>query len=154
MRRDAVDFAFADVSHRLMIGGAVVQMAGIDLFFDPADAVQQSGRAGLYPRTRKLCIAAIGLEASCRHMVEERHRKRLVRCHIGNFPRLGSIGDIAVGQQDHRRHKLRRNPYRFYRAIEHIAGRTRRDHGQRCIAIAAINRLIQIGLLGLGGKAG
>ena len=39
---------------------------------------------------------------------------------VGQQPRLGAVGQVAVGQQDHRRHVLDRDPHRFEGAVEAI----------------------------------
>src|SRR3546814_19902681 len=71
-----------------------VGVAGIDRLLDPADAVEQAGRAGLDPRTRELFVAAIGLEASFGHLGQEFDREGFVAGEIGHAPRLGGVGNI------------------------------------------------------------
>ncbi|MCY1171163.1 hypothetical protein D9M73_112660 [compost metagenome] len=163
--RDIGDLVAADVGHLLVVFSTVIEVAGADRFLDPADAVEQARRAGLYPRTLQFLIAAIGQEFplvrifGCELVLHfllagKLNRERRIAAHIRHQPRLGGVGDIAVGQQHHWRHILHRDPHCFDRAIEAVGRRTRGDHRHRRIAIAAIDRLIEVRLLGLGGEAG
>jgi hypothetical protein len=95
-------------------------MAGVDLLFNAADAVEQAGRAGLHPGPGELLIARIGFEATFGHMIQEGLWEGLILRHIRDFPRLRGVGDIAIGQQHHRRHKLRGDPHRLNRAVERV----------------------------------
>ena len=86
--------------------------------------------------------------------VEEADRERLVVAHVGHAPRLGGVGDIAVGQQHDRGHVAGRDPARLDRAVEGVGGRARGDHRHRRVGVAAVDRLIEVRLLGLGRQAG
>src|SRR3546814_16383007 len=57
---DAIDFRLADIGHLLVVGRAVIEVAGADLLFDAADAVHQARRTRLDPRPRELFITRIG----------------------------------------------------------------------------------------------
>ena len=65
-----------------------------------------------------------------------------------NEPGFGRIADIAIGQQHDRRHIFRGKAAGLYRDIETVGGAVRRENDQRGIAIAAIDRLIEVGLFG------
>src|SRR5690606_13390359 len=57
---DTIDLRFASVGHRLVVRRRIVDVAGLDVLFDPADAVHQARRAGLDPGARALLVAAVG----------------------------------------------------------------------------------------------
>ena len=153
---DAIDFGLAGVGHRLVAFGRIVEVAGAGVLLDPADPVGQARRARLDPRPRALFVAGIGQQGAIGAVAfrEVLHRELGIGADIGHRPRLGRVGNIAVGQQDHRGHVLRRDPHRLDRAIEGIAGAAGGDHRDRGIAVAAIDRLIKVALLGLGRQAG
>ena len=152
--RDVRHLVAADFGHLLMVFGTVIDVPGADRLLDPADAVEQAGRAGLDPRTLQILVARIRQEATLGHFFEILDRERRIARHVGDEPRLGRIGDIAIGQQHHRSHILDRDPHRLDRYVEAIRRRTCRKHRDRRIAVTAIDRLIQIRLLGLGRQAG
>src|SRR3546814_7866273 len=85
-----------------MVRGRIIDMASSHRLFDAADAVQQTGCAGLHPRAGELLIAAIRFEAAFLRFFQEGDGERLITTHVGHFPRLGGIGDIAVGQEHDR----------------------------------------------------
>jgi hypothetical protein len=64
------------------------------------------------------------------------------------------VGEVAVGQEDDRRAVLEREPHRLERGVEAVARRLRGHDRQRRLAVAAVHREQQVGLLGLGGQAG
>ena len=73
---------------------------------------------------------------------------------LGDPPRLGAVGQHAVGEQHHRRPVGDRDPDRLQRGVEAVARRLRRDDRHRRLAVAAEHRLEQVGLLGLGRQPG
>jgi hypothetical protein len=73
---------------------------------------------------------------------------------VGDQPRLGAVGQVAVGEQDHRRAVGERDPGRLDRRVEAVGRGLRRDDRHRRLAVAAEHRLQQVGLLGLGRQAG
>src|SRR3546814_1549936 len=87
----------ADVGHRLMIFGGVIDVAGVDFLLDSADAVEQAGGAGLDPRALKLFVAAIGLETALGHFGQELDRERLIGREVGHSPPLGGVDRKSVG---------------------------------------------------------
>ena len=76
------------------------------------------------------------------------------RVDVGEVPGLRAVGEVAVGEQDHRRHVLHREAHRFERGVEAVGRRLRGDDRQRRLAVPAVHRGEQVGLLGLGGQAG
>ena len=144
----------ARIGHRLMVVGRVVDIAGVLVLLDPADAVHHAGRAGLDPRPRALVVALVGKQFLATRLAQEFGRERLVGVRVRDFPRLGGVGDVAVGQQHHRSHVLHRDAARLDRAFERIGRAARGDHRQRRIAIATVDGLVKVALLGLGWQAG
>src|SRR3546814_7669894 len=84
---EAKHLVTAKVGNRLMVGGRIIDMASADRLFDAADAVQQTGRAGLHPRAGELLIAAIRFEAAFLRFFQERDGERFITTHVGHFPR-------------------------------------------------------------------
>ena len=76
------------------------------------------------------------------------------RRHVGHPPRLGAVGDVAVGQQDHRGAVLDRDRDRLDRGVEAVGRRLGGQHRHRRLAVAAEHHLQQVGLLGLGRHPG
>ena len=73
---------------------------------------------------------------------------------VGNQPRFGAVGDVAVGEQDDRRHVSRGDGEGFDGRLEAIGRGARGDDGHGAFAVAAEHGLEQIGLLGFGRQAG
>ena len=80
-----------------MVFRAIVDVPGINFFLNSADAVKQSRRTRLHPRTREFVIAAIWFEPAFGDMIKEGHWERRVSIHIGDRPRFRRVGDISVG---------------------------------------------------------
>ena len=122
-----------------------------------ADAVLEPRRAGHRPRPGQgVVVAQVGPELGAVRRVRGGGERRVgvrQRVDVRHQPRLGAVGDRAVGQQEHRRPVGHRDPDGLQRGVEAVAGRTRRDDRQRRLAVAAEHRLQQVGLLGLGGQA-
>ena len=73
---------------------------------------------------------------------------------VGQPPGLGSVGQVTVGEQDHRRAVLDGDADRLDRHLEAVGGRPGRQHRQRSLPVAPVDGVEQVGLLGLGGEAG
>ena len=73
---------------------------------------------------------------------------------LGQQPRLGAVGDVAVGEQHHRRAVGQRDPGRLDRGVEAVGRRPGRDHRGRGLAVPAEQGHVEVGLLGLGRHAG
>ena len=86
--------------------------------------------------------------------VGERHRDVGERVDVGEPPRLGAVGEVAVGEHDHRRAVLQREAHALERGVEAVARRLRGDDRQRRLAVAPVHREQEVGLLGLGGQTG
>ena len=57
--------------------------------------------------------------------VGERHRDVGQRVEVGEQPRLGAVGEVAVGEEDHRRAVLQRDAGGLERGVEAVARRLR-----------------------------
>ena len=142
--------------HLGMGGWGIVDVARSRSLLDPADPMHQIGCPRLDPAPRQPLVTGERhhLFALARCLVVKLHRKRRIARHVGHFPRFGGIGDIAVGQQHHWGHVAHCKPARLDRAVERVGGRPAGDHRKRSVAVAPIDRLIKVGLLGLGRKPG
>ena len=76
------------------------------------------------------------------------------RVDVGQVPRLGAVGEVSVGEEDHGRAVLQRDAHRFERGVEAVGRRLGGHDRQRCFAVAAVHREQQVGLLGLGRQPG
>ena len=158
---DPVDLRGAQPGHEVVVVGVVGDVAGDVGLLDAADAVLQPRGARDGPRAgQRLGVAevrvehvvAVGVDAvALRRELDAKLRQVLDR---GDRPRLGAVGEVPVGEDEHRRHVRRRDAHRLDRDGEAVGGRPRRDDGHRRLAVAAEHRLQQVGLLGLGGQAG
>ncbi len=98
-------------------------------------------------------IAGVRFKSAFGDNFEELDRERLIFRQIRHQPRFSGVGNIPVGQQHDRRHILNRNTDSFYRTIEAINGRARGNDRHWRIPVAAIDGLIQVGLLRLRRQA-
>ena len=151
----------AEVDHPLVVLRRVVDVAGAVLLLDAADAVHQARRAGDRPRAgQRVGIAEVGPELGLAVGVGvvllggEGHRDVGQRVEVGQPPRLGAVGEVAVGQQDHRRAVLEGDADRLDRGDEAVRRAVRRDDRQRCLAVTAEQGDVEVGGLGLGRQAG
>ena len=122
-----------------------------------ADSVLQSRRARDRPgASERVLVAQVGPVLPVARfglVVEFCGERRIDDRQVGEFgdpPRLGAVGEVAVGEQDHRGAVGDRDPGRLQCGVEAVAGGARRDHGHGRLAVAAEHRLQQVGLLGLG----
>ena len=151
--RDPRDLLGADVGLLLVVVRRVRDVAGQRVLLDAADPVLEAGRAGDHPgareRPRVALVDEVAVRVGAVHDVEPGQRRE-----VGQRPRLAAVGDVAVAQQHHRHHVAGRDLHRLDRAVERVARRLGREHRHRRLAVAAVQRLQQIGLLGLGRQAG
>ena len=119
-------------------------------FFQTAHAVLQSHLAGKRPAAGQLFVAHVGHESAFGRVVYDRRLDRRVVLHRGNAPRLRTVGDETVGEQDHGRHVLHRQPSCLERIVETVAGRRCRHDDHRALSVAAVKGLREVALLGFG----
>ena len=137
--------------------GVVVDVAGAVLLLDATDAVHEAGRARDRPRAgERLRVAQVRPELAARGSARWRtaRRCRAASSTSGSSHGSDAVGEVAVGEQDHRRAVLQRDADRLERGVEAVARRVRGDDRQRRLAVAAVHREQEVGLLGLGGQAG
>ena len=158
---DRGDLGGAQVDHALVILRRVVDVAGAVGLLQPADAVHEPWRTGDRPRTcKRHLVAQVGPELRVALVVDvvelggERHGDVRQRRDVGEPPRLRTVGEVAVGQQDHRGAVLERDPDRLDGRLETMGRAVRRDHRQRCLAVAAEQCEVEVGRLGLRRQAG
>ena len=73
---------------------------------------------------------------------------------MGNWPRLGAVGDVAIAEDEHRCHVADGDLPGVLNDVEAIAGTLCSQHRHRAFAVAAANGLQQVGLFGFGRQAG
>ena len=130
---------------------------------DPADAVLQTGRARAPPTAGPGSAGRAGT-AGTRAAVRRRSSHRAGEGELipqlrqagdlGDAPGLRAVGQVAVGQDDHRGAVLGRDPHRLERDLEAVGRGGRGQHRDRRLAVPAEQRHQQVGLLGLGRHAG
>ena len=154
---DRGDLGGAQVDHPLVVLRRVVDVAGAVGLLQPADAVHQPGRTGDRPRTgQRHLVAQVRPELRVAVVVDvvelggERHGDVGQRRDVGQLPRFRTVGEVAVGQQDHRGAVLERDADGLDRRLEAVRRAVRRDHRERCLAVAAEQCEVEVGRLGLG----
>ena len=111
-------------------------------------AGQRLGVADVGPEVRvAVVVGVVGLR-------REGRVDRLEGVEVGQAPRLGAVGQVAVGEHDHRRAVLHGDAGRLDRDGEAVARRLRGQDRQRRLAVAPVEGVQQVGLLGLGRQAG
>ena len=158
---DAGDLGRPQAGHPLVVGAVVGDVARAVGLLQTADPVLQTGHAGRRPRSgQRLLVPDVGPEDLGAVGIG------VVGCggeagidvgqvvEVGQPPRLGAVGQVAVGQQDHRCAVLDRQSDRLERRFEAVGGCLGRHDGQRRLAVTAVHGVEQVGLLGLGREPG
>ncbi len=109
-------------------------------------------RPRLHPRPREVRVAAVGQEVL--RIRAERDREARQILDLGELPRLRSVRDVPVGEEDDGRHVLDRDAARLDGALERIGRRRAGDDRKPSLAVAAEDGLEQVRLLGLRRQAG
>ena len=122
---DAVDLRLPQPDHLVVVGTQIGDVAGAVGLFQSADSVFEPGR----PRDRELpCqrlrIACIGRELGTG--LRETDIDTVESAQIRDAPRLRTVGDRAVGQQDHRGAVRQRDTRGFDCGLETVRGRAGR----------------------------
>ena len=147
--------------HGLVVGGVVADRPVSIGLLDAADAVLQArdARRGPRPGQRDL-VSGVGVERRPAGRIDgigarrERRVDRRQFLDVGQAPRLGTVGEVAVGQQDDRVAVGDGQAAGLVRRVEAVRRRLGRNDRHRGLAVASVERLQQIGLLGLGGQTG
>ncbi len=135
-----------------MVVGIIIDISCNVLLLQTADPVFQSGRTRNGPGTCKsFRVAGIGLERGGVCGKVDGDRGKIIDPR--DPPRFRAVAQIAVGHADHRGHELDGDPCRFIRRREALRRRRCGDDTQWCLAVAADDRLQEVGLLGFCRKA-
>ncbi len=148
---DVFYFLLAKVDHLLVVVRIVTDIPGDILFLQAADAMHQAGGPRDRPGPGQVRIPLVRQERLA--ILPSLRMARLESGeagHVGNPPRLGAVGDVAVGQQEHGHHELDRDPPGFLSDVETIGWAAGGQYGEGAFAIAAEEGLQQIRLLGFG----
>ena len=159
--RHRLDLRRPQLDHPLVVQGRVVDVAGAVVLLDPSDTVHQPRRAGDRPGTCQRRLVAqirpelgIALVVGVVELGREGHRDVGQRVDVGQEPGLGPVGEVAVGEQDHRRAVLQGDPDRLDGGVEAVRRTVRSDDGERCLAVTTEQGDVEVGRLGLGRQAG
>ena len=149
LARDPGDLLGAQAHHLLVIGGGVADVSGQVLGLETADPVLETRRAGHHPGAReRLGLPQIGKVSGGLGAELHLHRRQLVDGR--NQPRLGAIGQVAVGEQEHRGHVFDRDARRLKRDGEAVGGGGGREHRHRRFSVSAEENGEEVRLLRLG----
>ena len=119
------DALVAHATHELVVV-SVVADAAIEMgLFQTADAVFKTRGSEPSPRTgQSLSVASIAVEGLIGDSFFERMMRELFEgVGVGNFPRLGAVGQVAIGEQQHRRHVLEGDATGLHGDFETVGGR-------------------------------
>ena len=157
VRGDRRDLGGADVHHPLVVRRRVVDVPGAVGLLQPADAVHEPGGAGDGPRAgERDLVAQIRPEHVVAVLVDLVRGRGEGNGDVGQavdrrqVPRLGTVREIAVGQQDHGRAVLQGDPDGLDGGVEALRRAVRSHDRQRCLAVASVERDVEVGGLGLG----
>ena len=149
--RHCVELGCTHVRHLLVIRRIVGNMARRNVFFETADTVHESGHPRCDPgaserlgMTREGLLLRAAFPALWRIAAD-----RFVSVDVRDSPGLGGVREVAVREQYHGRHVPQGNSHGLDGHVETLAGRGGGQHRQWRIRIAAVNGLVEIGLLGL-----
>ena len=148
----AVDFLLAVIDHQGVVFGVGAQRS-VGAFLKAAHAVSEAFHAGQCPFA---CEGdGVAAERSVVRIVgggEAGFDFRHVG-HLGDAEQLGAVAEVAVGEQDDGGHVLQGDLGGVEGPVEAVgAGGGGHDH-EGSLAVAAVKRLVQVALLGLGGQA-
>ena len=142
---DAGDLRSTEHDHALVVVGVVADVARPVLLLDAADAMHEAGRAGNGPRTSEgLRVAQerpeLGGAVVTRVVVLGGECDRNVGqiLDVREPPRLGAVGQVAVGEQDHGRAVLQRDSGRLDRGVEAVRRAVSGDDRDRRFAVPTV----------------
>ena len=118
-----------------------------------AHAVFQPDLAGERPPAGQFLVAHVGHESSLGGLVHDRRTDGRVILHLRDAPRFGAVGDESVGEQDDGRHVLHGDASRLEGVVETVARRRGGHHDRRALAVAAVEGLLEVALLGFRRQA-
>ena len=145
----------ADFHHAGVIGAVGRDCAGLDVLFKAAEAVWKGVLAGDCPVARKrLRVAHVGAPGVAQLRGHARNADFGIFVGFGNAPGRGAVADEGIGEQDYRGHVLDGDARGLEGHVEAVGGTYGRYDGQGRLAVASVESLVQVGLLGFGGEAG
>ena len=154
---DGVDLRLAEFRHALVIVRVVGDMSGDVVFLDTARAMHEARHAGRYPGAPETVrVALAGEHLRARPAARVGRRVALDRCQCldhGDEPGLRCVRQVAVDEQDHRRHMPQGDAHALDGHVEAFAGRRSREHGYGRVRVAPVNRLVQVRLFRLRRQA-
>ena len=109
--------------HVVVIVGVVRDISGHILLFQAPDPVFQAGCAGHDPRPRERLGVTLVREVWSLGIVRFRgviDFDRLDGVEIGQQPRLGAVGEIAIGEEQHRTHAVHGEAERLHGHVEAV----------------------------------
>ena len=143
-----------------MVGTVIRHAPRINCLLKTTDPVLKTHIAGRCPRTSHRLRAAqereedrVSLGIDSIGLFGEVRRECWQVVDIGDQPRLRAIGEIGVGQQDHRSPIGHRQSSRFHRRVEALRRRGGGHNRERRLSVAPEERLEEVRLLSLGGQA-
>ena len=158
--RNGGDPTIPQMDHPLVVLRVVGDVAATVLLLETADPVHQVGRAGQGDGPDQVLVAEVRPEDAVAVLV------RLVELggvlhvdgwqvrHVGQPPRLGPVGQVAIRQEQHRRVVHEGDAGRLDGGIEAVRRRAGRHDRHRRLSVAPVHGHHQVGGLGLGGQPG
>ena len=140
----------AGAYHDLVVLGVGGYRAALGIALQTYVAVLVALHAGEGPIAYAALVAQGGVELALQLL---RHALRMdLRQfgHLGDAPEGGSVSQVGVGEQDDGRHVLHRQTACLVGKVEAVGRGRCREHYSRAFAVAAVEGLHQVGLLGLG----
>ena len=140
--------------------GVVGRIGGehaVVVLLQTADAVLEALLAGQGPAAhQRLGVAFEGVEllAFGQHAVHEGRLDLGVILHGGDAPGFGAVAQEAFGEEQDRGHVLQGDLGGLESCVEAVGRRVGGHDGHRAFAVAAVQGLVEVGLLRLGRQAG
>ena len=145
-----------DVHHLFVVDGVGGDGAGSGILFQTPQAVLKTFGTGDGPVAHQ----AFGIAGVCAPRTLVNHIPGHVAgadfgilVRVGHAPCAGAVADERVRQQDDRCHVLYGNATCLEGHRKAVGGRCGCDDSHGALAVAAVQGLHQVGLLGLGGQA-
>ena len=138
-----------------MVGGVGRDGPGLLVLLKAAQTVHQAGGAGDCPVAAEgFRFAEIGGPGGAQLLGDEPRGDVGELVGLGDAPGRGAVADEGVAKQDDGSHVLDGDAACLVGHGEAVGGGDWGYHGQGRLAVAAIESLGEVGLLGLGGQSG
>ena len=147
---DACDLLRPQAHHLFVVDRVVVHVARYVFLLDTTDPMLEAGGAWAHPGPGKcLGVSDIGLKTF--GVGPEGDGKFWQILDRRDAPRLGPVTEVAVGEQDDRRHVSGCQPNGLDGHVKTIRGGGWGNNRDRGLAVAPVKNLKEVGLFGLGG---